>query len=213
MPPSPLLRRAAPPPAPWMTALCAAAMLAAMLPGGRWSDMLALLAAAAALSAAHDGRNRDMLVAAGLAAGLAPAGLLLAPLCIGLAIRRRAARHLPVALIVGLLTASALPWSRPIPALPNLALVAQTLPSSLALVAPLGIGIAAWLGARATARPPGGTFAEARLGALLLATVLPLPPGVLGFVLMLAALPLPAPRRLHAANDNSVVRRVVRLAA
>lgn len=213
MPPSPYLRQTATTPAPWIAALAAAAVLAALLPGGRWSDMLALLAAAAALFAAQEGRSRDMLIAAGLAGGLAPAGLLLAPLCIGLAFRRRAAGDLPVAIGIAALVAYALPWTRPVAALPNLAMIAETVPSSLALVAAIGVGIAAWLGARASILPAGDVFAEARLGALLLATVLPLPLGALGFVLMLAALPLPSPRRLHAANDNIVVRRTVRLAA
>ena len=60
---------------------------------------------------------------------------------------------------------------------------------------------------------PGALIAEARLGAILLACVLPLPIGVLGVVLTLAALPLPARPRLQAANDNVVHRRTVRLAA
>jgi len=43
--------------------------------------------------------------------------------------------------------------------------------------------------------------------------LLPLPPGVLGFVVMVLALPLPTPIRCQAANDNIVVRRPIRLAA
>lgn len=200
-------------PAPRIAALCAAALLAFLLPEGRPGDTLALLATAAALFAAHERRDRDMLLATGLAIGLAPAGLLFAPLCIGLAIRRKAARDLPIAAGATLLTGFVLPWPPIAPTLPNLALLTSALPSSLALIVAFGIGMAAWLGARALVLPAGGVFAEARLGALLLAAVLPLPIGALGFVLMLAALPLPAPPRLHAANDNVALRRTVRLAA
>jgi len=215
MPPPSYRRQTAftPTPTSWMAASVPAAVLTALLPGGRWSDMLALLATAATLFAAREGRNRDMLVAAGLAAGLAPAGLLLAPLCVGLAFRRHVAGYLPVAIGFAVLVAWNLPWTRPGPALFNLSTIADLVPPSLAPITAIGAGIAACLGARASTLPAGGEFAEARLGALLLAGVLPLPLGALGFILMLAVLPLPSPRQLHAANDNVVVRRTVRLAA
>ena len=201
-------------PALLVVALVGAALLAGVLPGGTWNDTLALLASAAALFAGHERRDRDMIVAAALAAGLAPAGWLLAPLWLGSAIcRARARRHLPVAALAGAMVSLMLPWPTPDAALPNLALLGSLLPATFALVVALGVGLAAWLGTRASVSPPGALFAEARLGAILLAAVLPLPSGVLGFVLILAAMPLPSPSRLRAANDNLILRRTVRLAA
>lgn len=191
-----------------------AALLVMILPGGQWNDGLALLASMAAVRAGHEGRNRAMIVAAGLAAGLGPAGWLLMPLCTGLAIRRQALRHLPVALLVGAAAHLALPWSSAATPLPNLAVVASALPDSLALIVGLGAGTAAWLGARACMLSPPAMFAEARLGVALMAALLPLPLGILALVVALAALPLPAGRRRRAANDNAVVRRQpIRLAA
>lgn len=211
---SPVPRFVATPfPSPAILALAAAAALVVVMPGGRWSDALALLASVAALCAAQERRTRDMIVAAGLALGLAPAGLLLAPLCVGVAIRRGAARHLPIAALVAILVSRALPWPAPVPTLPNLAALAALHPDMLALVAAIGIGTAAWLCARASTLMPGALLAEARLGGVLLACVVPLPMGALGIVLMLAALPLPARPPLSAANDNAALRRTVRLAA
>jgi hypothetical protein len=213
MPIVPRLRQPAPP-AMLVTALAVAAMLAVALPGGRWSDTLALLASAASLFAAQERRPYDMIAAAGIAAGLAPAGLLLAPLCLGLAIRQGAARQLPLATIAAALVHWALPWSIPGPTLPNLATVAVVCPDVAALIAAIGIGTAAWLAARASIAMPGDILIEARWGAILLAGVLPLPIGALGVVLVLAALPLPSRPRRHAANDNSALpRRRMRLAA
>lgn len=209
MPPS--LKPASPP--ILIAALASAAMLAGVLPDTGWNDALALLATTAALFAAHERRDRDMLVVAAMGAAMSPAGLLLAPLFLGVAIGRGAGRHLPLAGVVGMLVALQLPWTAPTVQLPNLASLPLAWPASIVLVAALGIGVAAWLAARASVLPPRALFAEARLGALLLAAVLPLPPGVLGFVVMVAALPLPATVRLQAANDNVVVRRPVRLAA
>ncbi|GEM71378.1 hypothetical protein SAQ01S_11440 [Sphingomonas aquatilis NBRC 16722] len=204
--------RSAPPPMP-VAALASAAVLAGLLPDTGWSDALALLAITAALFAAHERRHRDMLIAAALSVALSPAGLLLAPLCLGLAIGRGAIRHLPVAAIIGLLVATRLPWTTPAAQLPNLALLPAAWPASLALVAAIGVGTSAWLAARGTITRPAALFAEARLGIVVLAMLLPLPPGVLGFVVMILALPLPTPVRCQAANDNVVVRRPIRLAA
>jgi len=212
MSPLPLSRQSIAP-APLVMALCAAALLALVLPGGRWSDMVALLASVAAMVAGHDRRERDMLVAAGIAAGLAPVGLLVTPLAIGLAIGRGEARHLPLGGLIALTAWVALPWAPVAPALPNLALLATEAPTTLALVVAIGFGTAMWLGARATTTPASALFVEARLGVTVLAAILPLPLGCLGFVLMLAALPLPAVRPKRAANDNAVARRIVRLAA
>ncbi|MCP3735395.1 hypothetical protein M9979_10995 [Sphingomonas sp. RP10(2022)] len=205
--------RPAPSPVLPMAALAAAALLAGLLPGGRWSDMLALLASVAALCAAHERRTRDMLIAAGLSVGLAPVGLLLAPLCAGLAIRQRGARHMPVAVLAAALVAFALPWSAPLATLPNLATLAGTWPASLGLIVAFGAGIAAWIGARASILPPGALFAEARLATLMLAAFVPLPVGAIGFIVMIVALPLPAAPCLRAANDNAAYRRIVGLAA
>lgn len=209
----PLVYQTVAAPVPLLCALAIAALLASVLPGGRWSDTLALLASTAALFAGHERRDRDMLAAAGLAAGLAPAGMLLAPLFVGLAVRRQAARYLPMALLIGLAVNHLLAWPEPAAAVPNLAALAALIPGSLALVVATGIGVAAWLGARASILTPTALFREARLGVVLLAIVLPLPVGALGFVLMFAALPLPSPPRLMAANDNLVLRRTIRLAA
>ncbi|GAA0669366.1 hypothetical protein FHT00_000442 [Sphingomonas insulae] len=196
-----------------IVALVAAAALAVAMPGGRCSDALALFASVAALCAAQERRTQDMILATGLAVGLAPAGLLLAPLCVGIAIRRGAARTLPIGASVAIVVSRLLPWPTLAPTLPNLAAWALVRPDALALVAAIGIGMAAWLGARASTPMPGALLAEARLGVVLLACVLPLPLGVLGIVVVLAALPLPARPRLQAANDNRVLRRTVRLAA
>jgi hypothetical protein len=191
-----------------------AALLVMILPGGGWNDGLALLASMTAVWAGHERRNRAMVVAAGLAAGLGPAGWLLMPLCTGLAIRRNALRHLPVALLVGAAAHVALPWPGAGTPLPNLAVVASALPDGLALIVGLGAGTAAWLGARGCTLSPPAMFAEARLGVALMAALLPLPLGILALVVALATLPLPAGRRRRAANDNAVVRRQpIRLAA
>ena len=191
----------------------AAALLAGLLPGGGWGDSLALFATVAALVAAGERRDRDMLLAAGLAAGLAPAGLLLAPLCLGLAFRRGVVRHLPGAGLAGAAIATMLPWAAPVATLPNLAALAMHVPASLALVVAIGTGLAAWLAARAASLPTTtpALFAEARLGMLVLASALPLPPGAIGVLLLVATLPLPAPPR--AANDNCTRRIPVRLTA
>lgn len=204
--------RPAPPPMP-VAALASAALVAGLLPDTGWSDALALLAITAALFAAHERRHRDMVIAAALGVALSPAGLLLAPLCLGLAIGRGAIRHLPVAAVIGLLVATRLPWTVPAAQLPNLALLPAAWPASLALVAAIGVGASAWLAARGSITRPATLFAEARLGIVVLAMLLPLPPGVLGFVVMILALPLSTPVRCHAANDNVVVRRPIRLAA
>ncbi len=108
-----------------VAALASAAVLAGLLPDTGWSDALALLAITAALFAAHERRHRDMVIAAALGVALSPAGLLLAPLCLGLAIGRGAIRHLPVAAVIGLLVATRLPWTAPAAQLPNLALLPQ----------------------------------------------------------------------------------------
>lgn len=205
--------RPVPSPVPLLAALGAAALLAGALPGTRWSDTAALLALVAALFAGHERRMRDMLVAAGLATGLAPVGLLLAPLCVGLAIRHRAVRHVPIACLTMALTHWALPWPMPGAALPNLSALMDVWPDGIAIVVAIGAGLAAWLVARASMLPSAALPAEARLGTLLLAIVLPLPLAALGFILMMAALPWPAARQLCAANDNVVDRRIVRLAA
>lgn len=200
-------------PLPIVAPLIAAALLAGLLPGGRWSDALALLASVAALCAAHEKRTGAMIVAAGLAAGLAPAGLLLAPLWLGLAIQRRAVRLLPNAAVTAALANLALPWPTPVLTLPNLAKVAAAYPDASPLIATIGIGMAAWLAARASVSTSGVLWSEARLGAILMASVLPLPVSALGIVVMLAALPQPRRPLLDAANDNVVGRRTIRLAA
>lgn len=204
----------APGPVTLIGALVASAWLAAGLPGGRWSDALALLASAAALFAAHDHRDRDMIVAAGLAAGLAPAGWVLAPLWLGWAIRRPSVRrHVPLGALAAALACVMLPWSAPATTLPNLAALAVAMPTTWALVIAASVGCAAWLFARASTLTRPALFTEARLGAILLAALLPLPLGVLGFALVLAALPIPVARHGHAANDNMMLQRTTRRAA
>ncbi|MGP7795282.1 hypothetical protein [Sphingomonas sp. CLY1604] len=210
----PALRLKSPPalPSTSVAALALMAAFAAVLPGGGWSDATALLALVAALVAAHDRRYRAMLVAAGLAAGLSSAGLLLAPLLVGWPIARGAARHLPIAALTAAAAWLASPWHAPSAGLPNLAAI--PLPHSVALVAALGAGSAAWLAARAAASAPADLMREARLGTLVLAAVLPLPAGAFGFVAALALLPLAALPARIAANDNLPMRRVtIRLAA
>ena len=196
-----------------VAALVSAAVLAGLLPDTGWSDALALLSITAALVAAHERRHRDMVIAAALGVALSPAGLLLAPLCLGLAVGRGAIRHIPLAAVTGLLVFTRLPWTAPTVQLPNLALLPAAWPASLALVAAIGVGASAWLAARGSITRPTALFAEARLGIFVLAMLLPLPPGVLGFVVMILALPLPTPNRCQAANDNVVVRRPIRLVA
>jgi hypothetical protein len=212
-PSRPLVYQTVAAPVPLLCALATAALFASVLPGGRWSDTLALLASTAALFAGHERRDRDMLAAAGLAAGLAPAGMLLAPLFVGLAVRRQAVRYLPLALLIGLAGSHLLPWPGLPATLPNLAALVTMMPESLALVVAAGIGVAAWLGARASMLAPATLFHEARLGVVVLAIIWPLPIGALAFVLMFAALPLPSPPRRMAANDNIALRRAIRLAA
>lgn len=207
-----LAPRPASPPA-IVAALALAALVAGALPDTGWNDALALFATTAALFAAHERRCRDMLVAAAIGSALSPAGLLLAPLFLGLAFNLRGTRHLPVAALVATLVALQTSWSLPLVPLPNLAILPNAWPVSLALVVAGGPGVAAWLAARASAAPRAMLFAEARLGTLLMAACLPLPPGALAFVAMIAALPLPAPALPRAANDNSLGRRVIRLAA
>jgi hypothetical protein len=176
-----------------VAALASAAVVAGLLPDTGWSDALALLAITAALVAAHERRHRDMAIAAALGVALSPAGLLLAPLCLGLAIGRGAVRHLPVAAVIGLLVATRLPWTTPTAQLPNLATLPAAWPASLALVAAIGVGASAWLAARGSITRPVALFAEARLGIVVLAMLLPLPPGVLSFVVMILALPCRPP--------------------
>lgn len=208
----------APPPAALpstsVAALALMAAFAAVLPGGGWSDAAALLALVVALVAAHDRRYRAMLAAAGLAVGLSSAGLLLAPLLIGWPIARGAARHLPIAALAAAAAWLASPWHAPSTGLPNLAAIAILFPHSVALVVALGAGSAAWLAARAAVAAPADLMREARLGALVLAALLPLPAGALGFVAVLALMPVAALPARSAANDNLPVRRVtIRLAA
>lgn len=215
-PPPPLRPFTAPAtlPVALIVSLAAAAAWAGLLPEGRWNDALALAAGAAALLAGHDRRDRDMVAAGGLAMGLAPAGWLLAPLMLGMAMGRATARrHLPLGLTIATLAWVALPWTTTSVGLPNLAALAQAFPSLLALVVALGVGVAAWLTARASVVAPAALFVEARLGVILLAGLLPLPVGVTAFVLLMAILPLPTPPRLTAANDNAVYRPTIRLAA
>ncbi len=175
--------------------------------------MLALLAATAALFAAHEGRNRDITLAAGIMVGMGTAGLLLAPLYLGLVIKRNGVWHLLLATLIGATVAIFLPWTPPTASLPNLSALAISHPQSWALVAAASVGGSAWLTARASVLMPAALFAEARTGAMLLVVLLPLPIGVSGFALVLLVWPLPAPSRLHAANDDAVHRRTIRLAA
>lgn len=192
-------------------ALAMAAIAAGVLPGGGWSESIALLALVAGIVAAQQRQARAVAVAAGLAAGLAPAGLLLAPLFAGWTIRHGGARHLPIMILTGTVLTWLSPWTLPTIGLPNLALLATQAPESLTLVAALGCGVAAWLLARASAQPRGVVWHEARLGTLAMAAIVPLSPGALLFVLTMAALPLPA--RPRAANDNAACRRLRRYEA
>ncbi len=195
--------------------LVLAAACAGALPGAGPNDALALLAAAAALVAGSERRHLAMLVAAGLATGLAPAGLLVVPLCIGAAIGRGAARQLPLAAVAAGFSCMLAPWHVSVAMLPNLAALAAAAPQGAALVAAVGAGCAAWLAAHAAASPPTGRWwHDARLCALVLTGILPLAPATLAFVVALAVLPWPVARRPSAANDNMPVRRVpIRLAA
>ncbi|MEH3157504.1 MAG: hypothetical protein PGN08_00450 [Sphingomonas taxi] len=180
-------------------------MATALLPGGGWSESTALLALVAGIEAVRQRRTLAVAVAAGLAVGIAPAGLLLAPLFAGWTIRQGRARHLPIMVLSAAIIMWLSPWAMPAVTLPNLALLPTHAPESLALVAALGCGVAAWLLARASVQPPGAVLHEARLGTLALAAILPLSPGALLFVLAIAALPLPP--RPRAANDNAACRR------
>lgn len=193
--------------------LSAVPLATGLMPGACGRDAIALFAMTAAVFAAHERRDRDMLVAATLGAATSSAALLLAPLVLGLAIGRGAARHLPLSLAMGAAVAWLAPWSPPAVPLPNLATLTVATPTMLGLWVAPAAGIGAWLVARASVAAHGAVFAEARLGTLLLAALLPLPLDTLGFVILIAALPLPEPRRLHAANDNLASRRTIHLAA
>lgn len=193
--------------------LVAAALLVALLPGGRWADATALVALGAALAAADARRTAVMALVTGLAVGLSPAGLLLVPCAVGTAIRQRGARHLPIGIAAALAVAVLRGWTVPAAGLPNAVALAAAVPDAAGLLLATGVGVAAWLTARASAIAPAALWREARLGMALLACLLPLPAGVVPFLLVVLAWRLPAAPRLSAANDNGLPLPSLRLAA
>ena len=150
-------------PAPPLALLAAAASVAALTPSADAAAILCGLALAASLVAAIEGRPSAMLAATGVSIGLAPGGLILAPLMLGLAIRRRAACRLAVIPLAAAATWTATGgWTRAatLPSLYELALARVDLG---ALILAVGVGFAAWTAAAASARG-GRSGSNARRG-------------------------------------------------
>ena len=192
-----------------------ASLVLASIPGNGPAAVLCGLAICAGLVAALDRRGPAMMAATGIAIGLAPAGLLLAPLMLGLAIRRRVWCALPLVPIPAIAIAAATGgWPR-LPPLPGFHLVVAAWPATIVPVAALGAALAAW--AAAASASPAGDHALRRIaGIALLGGTLVLPVSgatlLLPLILVFGTHPR-ASRRPRAANDNPRVRRIVRLAA
>lgn len=188
--------------------------VAAWLTGIGPGESLALVALTICADAGHDRRDPIAMIAAGLCLGLSPLGLVLAPLCFGRAVGRSDWRLLSIGLGATLIGASTGDWTGIGAAAPNLARLALAYPDTIGAVMALTIGAAVWLMARASAMPHAPFLVEARWSVLIMACLLPLSVAAFALVVGLALIPLPAPRRLCAANDNQRVRRrPVRLAA
>lgn len=173
--------------------------------------LLAALASLVALVAARERRHRDMGAAAGIAAALSPAGLVLLPVLAGVAIARRtmprSAVAFAVALSAMLLTTG---WSTAATDLSvwRLALIADQ-PDLRGPVTALAVGMAAWIGASCAARPPSpreldgvALFASATLPLLVPIGAEALLPAL---ALLLAGVRPSRPRL--GANDNPLPLR------
>ena len=180
----------------------------ALLPGtyGTDASVLAALAACAVLTAAMERRSADMILAAAIAIGLAPLGLVTLPLAIGVVIRQRAARLLPLGATVAA-GAWLLPgnwkaettWS-------IMATLTSTVPDIEVLAAATGLGLAAWVAAAASVK--GTSLRAPMIGTVMLVAFMPITPVALVAPLivmigwMRTARPWP-----RAANDNPFLPR------
>ncbi|MDQ2893982.1 MAG: hypothetical protein M3R64_12975 [Pseudomonadota bacterium] len=192
-----------------------ASALAFAMPGGA-SAAICGLALCGALVAALDRRHGAMLAALGIAIGLGAAGLLLAPLIIGVTIRRRAWRALPLVPITGGATWLTVgPWSTG-PTLPTLAAAVSEWPSLFAMGVAAGVAFATWIAADASS---AGASIIGRKRFVLIALLggalfVPTPVAALSLPLLLVVATESTGRPRHrAANDNQPVRRIGRLAA
>ena len=168
--------------------------------------VLPLLAAAAALVAAREHRMRDMACAAGIAAALSPAGLVLLPVLLGTAIARGKAAQTLVLFAAAALATTATAGHAP--ALVDISLW-QFGPESRGLLLALATGGAAWLAATCAARRlKAAELTDAALVASLAGPLL-LPIGaetlVLALGLTIAGARLRLPSR--GANDNPLPLR------
>ena len=169
--------------------------------------LLPLLAAAAALVAAREHRTHDMAAAAGIAAALSPAGLVLLPVLLGSAIARGVAgRAIPI--FAAALAATLLLVDRSVA--PLIDISAWQLGADLhGLLAAMAIGGAAWLAASCSVRrlTPRELTDAALLAALAGSLLLPL--GAETLLIALGLFLLGGRPRLPArgANDNPLPLR------
>ena len=173
--------------------------------------LLCGLALCVTLVAANDRRLSAMMLASGVAVGCAPAGLLLAPFAIGMAVRQRSWRRLPLMPVATLVTAWSLTGWPVMPTLPSLWGLVPVHPHLLALIAAASGGVAVWIIADTASLT---THDKGPLRSLLsLALIVPTAPIALLFPLLVALATAISPARQCAANDNPLVSRVPRLAA
>lgn len=201
-------------PATIALSLTPVAVVAALLACDPLAAPIAILtgiALAVGLTAAFTRRWTAMAIAAGVAGGLSPAGLILAPLAIGLSIRVRSVRLPVLGIGVGAVVATTVGWRATAspPSLPSLLDVAIAHPGVAGLVVATGAGLAGWVAATATR--PGTLAAGGVAGTLALAAFAPMPP----VTLALAAMAIMTcyrrpPRQTPAANDNSLMRPAMR---
>jgi hypothetical protein len=198
-------------PATIALSLTPVAVVAALLACDPLAAPIAVLtgiALAAGLTAAFTRRWTAMAIAAGVAGGLSPAGLILAPLAIGLSIRVRSVRLPVLGIGAGAVVATTVGW-RATASLPSLLDVAIAHPGVAGLVVATGAGLAGWVAATATR--PGALAAGGVAGTLALAAFVPMPPVTLALAAMaiMTCYRRPA-RRTPAANDNSLMRPAMR---
>ena len=204
------------PPAPPFTLLAATVGALALMPGAVPVAILCGLALAASLIAAIEGRSRAMLAATGIAVGLSSGGMILAPLIVGVVIRRRAGRMLPILPLVAVATWFAIGgWSRSgtLPSLYDLALSRIDLS---ALIFAAVAGTMSFIAAEASARPLFGRHLLDAAIASSCVIALFVPTTAAALILpLVVALDMRGARTSRialAANDNRVVPRL-RLAA
>lgn len=198
----------------WLPFTTAGAL--ALTPGHDDSAVLCGLALAALLFAAVEQRPRAMLAAGGIAIGLTPGGIILAPVAIGLAIRHQLTHWLILLPVTAVATWLAIGGEPGPTALPSLYSVAVAHLAVAALVAAAGIGLAAWTTAEASSRARHGhrLLVFATINALSLALFVPTAIETLALlIVLLAAARLSHGPLVRAANDEPIIPRGLRVAA